>query len=78
MWHPRSPDLNPRNFSLWGHLEHQVGCDNPSMLPDLQDSISRHVLSISKNTLRSTVEHTISRLQMIAENDGRHVEHVLM
>ncbi|GBL62643.1 hypothetical protein AVEN_144856-1 [Araneus ventricosus] len=45
------------NFRLWGHLKHLVSRDNPRTLPVLQDNISRHVLSISQNTLRSTVEH---------------------
>ncbi|GFX34772.1 uncharacterized protein TNCV_2514871 [Trichonephila clavipes] len=45
MWPPRSPDLNPCDFWLWGHLKQLVSCDQPNTLPDLKDSISRHVLS---------------------------------
>ncbi|GBN18868.1 hypothetical protein AVEN_237058-1 [Araneus ventricosus] len=78
LWPARSPDLNPCDFCLWGNLKHLVSRDNPRTLPDLKDSILRHGLSISQNTLRSTVEHAILRFQMIAENDGRHVEHVLL
>ncbi|GFW04915.1 uncharacterized protein TNCV_4881501 [Trichonephila clavipes] len=55
----RSPDLNPCDFWLWGHLRQLVSCDQPRTLPDLKDSISRHVLNMSQNTLRSTVEHAI-------------------
>ncbi|GFW15679.1 uncharacterized protein TNCV_3581771 [Trichonephila clavipes] len=51
---PRSPDLNPCDFWLCGHLKQLVSCDQPKILPDLKDSISRHVLNISQNTLRST------------------------
>ncbi|GFS74582.1 transposable element tc3 transposase [Trichonephila clavipes] len=61
LWPPRSPDLNPCNFWLWGHLRRLVSCDQPKTLPDLKDSISRHVLNISQNTLRSTVEHAALR-----------------
>ncbi|GFY27648.1 uncharacterized protein TNCV_910991 [Trichonephila clavipes] len=57
---PRSPDLNPCDFWLWGHLRQLVSYDQPRTLPDLKDSISRHVLNISQNTLRSTVEHAIT------------------
>ncbi|GFV88515.1 transposable element tc3 transposase [Trichonephila clavipes] len=47
---PRSPDLNPCDFWLWGHLRQLVSCDQPRTLPDLKDSISRHVLNMSQNT----------------------------
>lgn len=77
-WPPRSPDLNPCDFWLWGSLKHLVSRDNPRTLPDLKDSISQHVRNISPNTLRSAVEHALLRFQMVADNDGRHVEHVLL
>ncbi|GFX94717.1 transposable element tc3 transposase [Trichonephila clavipes] len=84
LWPPRSPDLNPCDFWFWGHLKQLVSCDQPKTLPDLKDCISRHVLNISQNTLRSTVEHAIvvefitSKLS-ISQNmkhslEGRHVK----
>ncbi|GFS90172.1 transposable element tc3 transposase [Trichonephila clavipes] len=73
LWPSRSPDLNPCDFWLWGHLRQLVSCDQPRTLPDLKDSISRHVLNMSQNTLRSTVEHAILRFQIVAENNGHHV-----
>ncbi|GFX63234.1 transposable element tc3 transposase [Trichonephila clavipes] len=78
LWPPRSPDLSPCDFWLWGPLKQLVSCDQPNTLPDLKDSISRHVLNLSQNTLRSTVEHAILRFQIVAENDGHHVEHLLL
>ncbi|GFX16369.1 uncharacterized protein TNCV_32431 [Trichonephila clavipes] len=71
LWPRRSPDLNPCDFWLWGHLKQLVSCDPPKTLPDLKDSISRHALNISQNTLRSTVEHAILRFQIVAENDEK-------
>ncbi|GFX71239.1 uncharacterized protein TNCV_3410091 [Trichonephila clavipes] len=78
LWPPRSPDLNPCDFWLWGHLRQLVSSDQPRTLPDLKDSISRHVLDISHNTLRSMVKYAILRFQIVAENDGHHVEHLLL
>lgn len=77
-WPPRSPDLNPCDFWLWGNLKHLVSRDNPRTLPDLKDSISQHVRNISPNTLRSAVEHALLRIQIVADNNGNHVEHVLL
>ncbi|GFW76227.1 uncharacterized protein TNCV_3800621 [Trichonephila clavipes] len=78
LWPSRSPDHNPCDFWLWGHLKHLVSCDEPKTLPDLQDSTSRHVLNISQNTLRSTVERIILRFQIVVENDVHHVEHLML
>ncbi|GFT95316.1 hypothetical protein TNCV_3326061 [Trichonephila clavipes] len=55
-----------------------VCCDLPRTLPDLEDSISRNVPNISQNPLRSTVEHTVLRFQIVAENDGHHGEPLLL
>ncbi|GFU36044.1 uncharacterized protein TNCV_4191451 [Trichonephila clavipes] len=74
----RSPDLNPCDFWLWCHLKQLVSCDQRRTLPDLNDSFSRHVLNIYQNTLWSTVEHAILRFQIVAENDGHHVEHLFL
>ncbi|GBM61978.1 hypothetical protein AVEN_140522-1 [Araneus ventricosus] len=73
-----APDLDPCDFWLWEHLKHLISRDNPRTLPNFKNSFLRHVLNISQNTLRSTVEHGILRLQMVAENDGSRVEHVLL
>ncbi|GFW87737.1 transposable element tc3 transposase [Trichonephila clavipes] len=75
---PRSPDLNPCDFWLWGHLRQLVSCDQPRTLSNLKDCIYRHVLNISHNTLRSTVEHAMLRFQIVAENDDHHVEPLLL
>jgi hypothetical protein len=32
-WAPRSPDLNPLDFALWGHLKESLFCENPKPTP---------------------------------------------
>ena len=44
-------------------------------LSDFKDSIERYVHNILQFMLLSTVEHDI--LQMVADNGGHHIEHVL-
>ncbi|GFW13952.1 uncharacterized protein TNCV_4700871 [Trichonephila clavipes] len=70
--------LHSPKIKCGSHLKQLVSCDQPRTLPDLKDSISQHVFNISQNTLWSTVEHAILRFQVIAENDGHHVEHLLL
>ncbi|GFX91229.1 DUF4817 domain-containing protein [Trichonephila clavipes] len=45
-WPPRSPDLTPADFWLWGYLKSSVYLSGPSSLPELKDAIRREVSSI--------------------------------
>ena len=44
-------------------------------LSDLKENVERHVCKIPQFMLLSSVEHVISCYQMIADNDGHHIEH---
>ena len=44
---------------------------------DLKESAECHVYNIPQFMLPATVEYEILRFQMAADNDGRHIEHVL-
>lgn len=76
-WPPRSPDLNPCDFWLWGYLKSTVYGDNPHNLAELKDAIHRHVRNIPPDMLRATVENAVLRFNLLSENGGRHIEHAL-
>ncbi|GBN77041.1 hypothetical protein AVEN_208727-1, partial [Araneus ventricosus] len=76
-WPSRSPDLNPCDFWLWGYLKDVVFSTPIAHLAELKARIAQHILNVSPETLRSVVEHAVSRFQLVAENDGQHIEHVL-
>lgn len=42
-WPPRSPDLNPCDFSLWGGLKSSVYSPKPETLEELKQNITREV-----------------------------------
>ncbi|GFU26599.1 uncharacterized protein TNCV_1837271 [Trichonephila clavipes] len=73
-WPPRSPDLNPCDFWLWGYLRNLVYRGRLITLADLKDSITPHVRSISVDQSRSAVEQTIHRLQILHLEEGNHIE----
>ncbi|GBN08926.1 hypothetical protein AVEN_112595-1 [Araneus ventricosus] len=62
-WPPRSPDLSPCHFWLWGFIKDQVYREQPAILSHLKDSIIRHVRGINADLLRSAVEHTVLRME---------------
>ena len=76
-WPSRSPYLNPGDFWLWGYLEDVVFSTPTAYLAELKARIARYILNLTPETLRSVVEHEVSRFQLLAENDGQHTEHVL-
>ncbi|GBN00627.1 hypothetical protein AVEN_199877-1 [Araneus ventricosus] len=76
-WPPRSPDLNPCDFWLWGYLKGCCVRGSDCELAELKNSITQHIHSITTETLRSVVENAVSRFQLIGENGGQHIEHFL-
>ena len=76
-WPPRSLDLNPCDIWLWIYLKTMVYRDPIISLSDFKESIERHVRNIPQFMLLSTVEYAILHFQMVADNGGHHIEHVL-
>ena len=75
-WSPRSPDLTPCDFFLWGYLKSKVYTSPPVDLADLQNRISNKVdaLRNSPATIRRVA--MLQRCQLCIERDGGHVEGV--
>lgn len=49
-WPPRSPDLNPCDYFLWGYLKQRVYYPKPTTIEELKQNIIREIKSIPKNT----------------------------
>ncbi|GBM00544.1 hypothetical protein AVEN_77354-1 [Araneus ventricosus] len=76
-WPSRSPDLNTCDFWLWGYLKDVVFSTPIAHLAELKARVAQHILNVTSETQRSVVEHAVSRFQLVAENGGKHIEHVL-
>ncbi|GFU68201.1 uncharacterized protein TNCV_39111 [Trichonephila clavipes] len=77
-WPPRSPDLTPADFWLWGYLKSRVYLSGPSSLSELKDTIRREVSSIHPDMLHSAVAGFVTRLECLLPCGGGHVEHILV
>jgi hypothetical protein len=75
-WPPRSPDLTPCNFFLWGYLKNKVYTSPPRDLNDLQNHIRHEVEALRKNPalIRRTFQAMRRRCQLCIDRDGGHVE----
>ncbi len=74
MWPPRSPDLNPCNFYLWGHLKSVVYNPLPKTLDDLKANIRREIKKIPKDVLNSVFFNLEKRCKSNLEKNGGHIE----
>ena len=76
-WPPRSPDLNPLDYYLWGYLKCKVYRNRPNNLLDLKQRIRDEMLLISPNTLRKALANFRDRLGHCLAVNGEHFEHLL-
>ncbi|GFY18569.1 putative LOC100569746 [Trichonephila clavipes] len=61
-WPPRSWDLTPLNYFLWGYVKPLVYADKPQTLDHLEDSIRRVIADIRPQMLEKVIENWTSRL----------------
>lgn len=77
VWPPHSPDLSPLDFFLWGYLKDRVYSPAPASLEDLKISIKREIRNISTDTCKSVICNFKKRLDVVIQQKGRHLEHLL-
>ncbi|GFY78018.1 uncharacterized protein TNIN_20721 [Trichonephila inaurata madagascariensis] len=64
------------NFWLWGYLKSLVYLGGVATLNDLKNSITFHARSLTIDPLRSAVDHTLHRLEILQGNEVGHLEHL--
>jgi hypothetical protein len=52
VWSPRSPDLNPCDFYLWGKLKSVVYANNPHDIKVLKQNIREAIYNIQQGELQ--------------------------
>jgi hypothetical protein len=73
-WPPRSPDLNPCDFFLWGHLKHRAFLHHPRTLADLKRAIELEIFRINRELLSRICDNLFDRLLCILSTNGKHIE----
>lgn len=76
-WPPRSPDLSPLDFFLWGYLKEKVYNNRPfENLEALENAITECVREIPGEMVAATINEFCSRTIKCIERNGGHVETV--
>ena len=75
---PRSPDMTPPDYFLWGHLKELCFCDPvPRTIDELKTNIIRVISGIRQETLTSLFDNMLTRLELCVDQNGGHFEHLL-
>ncbi|GFW35575.1 uncharacterized protein TNCV_2462171 [Trichonephila clavipes] len=69
-WPPRSCDLTPLDYFLWGYVKSLVYADKPQTLDHLEDNIRRVIADIRPQMLEKVIENWMSRLDYIRASRG--------
>ncbi|GFY30033.1 uncharacterized protein TNCV_4073461 [Trichonephila clavipes] len=69
-WPPRSCDLTPLDYFLWGYVNSLVYTDKPQTLDHLEDNIRRVIADIRPQMLEKVIENWTSRLDYIRASRG--------
>ena len=79
-WPPYSPDLNPLDFFLWGHLKTLVYKDpTPTTVDELKKKIRDEIRKLNRNKemFAAVYENFLVRIQQLYSKNGDYMEHVL-
>lgn len=74
-WPPRSPDLTPCDFFLWGYLKSKIYATAPSDMQDLTQRIVNEADAVKQNPslVKRAMRDMLRRARECADNGGRHI-----
>ncbi|GFV56965.1 uncharacterized protein TNCV_1678461 [Trichonephila clavipes] len=76
-WPPRSCDLTPLDYFLWGYVKSLVYADKPQTLDHLEDNIRRVIADIRPQMLEKVIKKWTSRLDYIRAGRDSHMPEVI-
>ena len=77
LWPPRSPDLTPADFFLWGLLKGKVYKNTPRTIEQLKDAIRKEIQAVNADTLGKVFQNLEKRIQGCLDVEGDQFEHRL-
>jgi hypothetical protein len=72
-WPPRSCDLSPCDFFLWGFVKSCVYANKPQTIPELKAEIGRVIGEIEAQLCENVIENVVKRGSVPAESWGTFV-----
>lgn len=76
-WPPRSPDLTPLDYFLWGYVKQCVYRDPPTTAQNMKERIREAFRTVTPQMLENVKRNFVMRLNKCLEVEGRTFEHLL-
>ena len=76
-WAPRSPDLNPLDFSIWGYLKRKVYREPIRDIGHLRERIAEECRNLPADMLHNVEQNMKRRIVSCFNRDGGHFEHLI-
>ena len=73
-WPACSPDLNPLDYFLWGHVKSKVFESDPQNTEELKEAVMEAIASVPVDMLQRTVDNFVRRLDLCYTAKGAHFE----
>ena len=74
---PRSCDLTPLDYFLWGYVKSKVYADKPATIQQLEINIRRVIAEIQAETLLKVCQNWTARLRYIRASCGGHMPEII-
>lgn len=76
-WPPRSCDITPLDFFLWGYVKSKVYVDKPSTIADLESNITRVIRQIPCEMLGRVIQNWNLRMDHVNRSIGQHLKEII-
>jgi transposase len=76
-WPPRSCDLTPCDFFLWGYVKSQVYANNPRTIPELKAEIRRVIGGIEPHICERVIGNFEERINVCRLSAGGHMADIV-
>lgn len=76
-WPPRSCDITPLDFFLWGHVKAKVYADKPATIGHLEANIIRELQAIPPEMLEKVMKNWASRMTFLKNSRGGHMSEII-
>ena len=77
LWPPRSPDLMPPDYFLWGYPKGRDYQNKPRTIDALKANITEEIQAVTADVLAQTFQNMACRVQSCLDANGGHFQHML-
>ena len=78
LWPPRSPDLTPPHYFLWGYLKGRVYQNKPRITDASKTNITEAIQAVTADVLARAFQNMARRFQSCLNANGGYFQHVMM